>query len=53
MKNECKIIGIAVRTTNANGQSATDLGKLWGQFMSDTVNAFRKAFSEIGRFTAN
>lgn len=26
MTNEFKIIGIAVRTTNANGQAATDLG---------------------------
>lgn len=26
MTHEFKIIGIAVRTTNANGQAATDLG---------------------------
>ncbi|MFK8301900.1 hypothetical protein ACI75Y_03225 [Capnocytophaga stomatis] len=50
MTHEFKIIGIAVRTTNANGQATTDLGKLWGQFMSDTANAFRKAFSEIWRY---
>ena len=46
MKNECKIIGIAVRTTNANGQAATDLGKLWGQFMSDTISKIPNTISE-------
>ena len=46
MKNECKIIGIVVRTTNANGQAATDLGKLWGQFMSDTISKIPNAISE-------
>ncbi|MFJ1379138.1 GyrI-like domain-containing protein [Capnocytophaga canimorsus] len=45
MKNECKIIGIAVRTTNANGQAATDLGKLWGQFMSDTISKIPNTIS--------
>ena len=46
MTNEFKIIGIAVRTTNANGQAATDLGKLWGQFMSDTISKIPNAISE-------
>ena len=33
------IIGIAIRTTNENGQSQTDIPKLWEQFMSNnTVN---------------
>ncbi|AWL78623.1 AraC family transcriptional regulator [Capnocytophaga canimorsus] len=46
MKNECKIIGIVVRTTNANGQAATDLGKLWRQFMSDTISKIPNTISE-------
>jgi len=29
--------GISVRTTNQNGQSAKDIGKLWGRFMDDNV----------------
>jgi len=32
-----KVIGIAVRTTNENGQSAQDIGKLWGKFMSEGI----------------
>lgn len=36
-KEAFKIIGIKVRTTNENGQSATDIGKLWEQFMSENV----------------
>jgi len=32
-----KVIGIAVRTTNENGQSAQDIGQLWGKFMSDDI----------------
>jgi predicted transcriptional regulator YdeE len=31
------IIGIAVRTTNQNGQALQDLGKLWGQFFSEQI----------------
>ncbi len=31
------VIGIAVKTTNANGQSAKDIGALWHQFMSEKV----------------
>ncbi|MDO5105399.1 GyrI-like domain-containing protein [Capnocytophaga sp.] len=46
MKSEFKIIGIAVRTTNANGQSATDLGELWGRFMSETNAKIPNAISE-------
>ncbi|WP_404811570.1 GyrI-like domain-containing protein [Capnocytophaga canimorsus] len=46
MNNTFKIIGIAVRTTNANGQAATDLGKLWGQFMSDTISKISNTISE-------
>jgi len=30
-----KIIGISVRTTNENGQSTIDLGKLWNRFYAD------------------
>ncbi len=33
-----KVIGIAVRTTNENGQSAQDIGQLWGKFMSDGIS---------------
>ena len=31
------VIGIAVRTTNENGQSAQDIGQLWGRFMSEQI----------------
>lgn len=29
--------GISVRTTNQNGQSAKDIGVLWGRFMGDNI----------------
>ena len=32
-----KVIGIAVNTTNKNGQSAQDIGQLWGKFMSEGI----------------
>jgi len=32
-----KIIGISVRTTNENGQSAKDIGELWNTFMTEGV----------------
>lgn len=32
-----KVIGIAVRTSNQNGQSAQDIGQLWGKFMSEGI----------------
>ncbi len=32
-----KVIGIAVRTTNENGQSGQDIGQLWGKFMSEGI----------------
>ena len=32
-----KVIGIAVRTTNDNGQSAKDIGVLWQRFMSEGI----------------
>ena len=31
------VIGIAVRTTNENGQSGEDIGQLWGKFMSEGI----------------
>lgn len=31
------VIGIAVRTTNENGQSAKDLGNLWSRFMTEKI----------------
>lgn len=31
------IIGIAVRTTNENGQSGQDIPALWGKFMSEGI----------------
>jgi len=32
-----KVIGIAVRTSNIDGQAATDIGQLWGRFMSEGI----------------
>lgn len=32
-----KIIGIETETTNQNGKSITDLGKLWEQFYADNI----------------
>jgi len=32
-----KVIGISIETTNENGKSADDLGKLWGQFYSENI----------------
>ena len=32
-----KVVGISVRTTNENGQSAKDIGALWGRFMSEGI----------------
>lgn len=32
-----KVIGISVRTTNANGQSAIDIGKLWDKIISEGI----------------
>jgi predicted transcriptional regulator YdeE len=34
-----KVIGIAVRTTNENGQAAKDIAGLWDRFMSENVLA--------------
>ena len=31
------IIGIAVRTTNQNGQSGKDIGELWGRFFAENI----------------
>lgn len=36
-KGNFKIIGIKIRTTNENGQSANDIGKLWEKFMSENI----------------
>lgn len=35
--DEFKIIGIAIRTTNQNGQSQNDIGNLWGKFMGQNI----------------
>ena len=32
-----KLIGIAVRTTNENGQAVKEIGDLWGKFMSEGI----------------
>ena len=32
-----KVIGISVRTTNENGQAATDIVALWGKFMTEGI----------------
>ena len=37
MTNRFKVIGISIRTTNANNQSQQDLGKLWGQFFAENI----------------
>ena len=41
MKNQTiepfKIIGIKVRTTNENGQSAKDIGNLWTKFLTEKI----------------
>ena len=34
---DLKIIGIAIRTVNKEGQSAQDIGKLWEQFYSENL----------------
>ena len=34
-----KIIGISTVTTNANGQSAENLGKLWGRLFEENISA--------------
>lgn len=31
------VIGIKIRTTNENGQSAQDIGQLWQQFLSEGI----------------
>lgn len=36
-KDNFKVIGIKVRTTNENGQSANDIGKLWEKFMAENI----------------
>jgi predicted transcriptional regulator YdeE len=33
------IIGISVKTTNANNQAATDIGGLWQKFMGENIEA--------------
>ncbi len=33
------VIGIKVKTSNLNGQSAQDIGKLWAKFMSEDIAA--------------
>ncbi|MCJ7932421.1 MAG: GyrI-like domain-containing protein [Chryseobacterium sp.] len=33
----CKVIGIAVRTTNENNQAAEDIGALWEKFMKEGI----------------
>ncbi len=32
-----KVIGIAIRTSNENGQTAQDIGGLWNRFMSEDI----------------
>lgn len=38
MTNGFKLIGISVRTTNQNNQVQEDLGKFWGQFISENIH---------------
>ena len=37
MTNGFKVIGISIRTTNANNQSQQDLGKLWEHFFTENI----------------
>ncbi len=32
-----QVIGISVRTTNENNQTASDIGSLWGRFMTENI----------------
>jgi predicted transcriptional regulator YdeE len=34
-----KVVGISIRTTNQNGQSATDLMNLWNKFYSENISS--------------
>lgn len=45
--NEFKIVGISVRTTNKDSQSAQDIGKLWQQFYVE------KLFDKISNKLSN
>jgi predicted transcriptional regulator YdeE len=38
-KEAFKIIGISVRTTNENGQAATDIQALWSRFFTENIPA--------------
>lgn len=35
--NKFMVVGISVRTTNANGQAKKDISELWGRFMSENM----------------
>jgi len=35
--NPFQVIGISVRTSNANGQAASDIGSLWARFMTEDI----------------
>ncbi len=35
--DEFYVMGISVKTTNINGQSSQDIGKLWEVFIADKV----------------
>lgn len=35
---EFSVIGISIKTTNENGQSAKDIGELWRKFMSENIS---------------
>jgi predicted transcriptional regulator YdeE len=45
MTNGFKIMGISIRTTNKDGQSAQDIVKLWGRFYAE--NIFEKIPNKI------
>ena len=36
-RGEFHIIGIAIRTTNENGQSQKDIGELWQKFSGSNI----------------
>lgn len=35
--DKISLVGISIRTTNKNGQSANDIGQLWGRFFQEQI----------------
>ncbi len=45
-----QVIGISVRTTNANGQSAKDIETLWGKFWGAEIQKQIPNYFQVGFF---